>query len=68
MELIILLSVALVAWLNWYLAEQRGRSTIGWAIAGVLFGLLSTLLLLVLGTTDAKLTDNAIALHKAINK
>ena len=68
MEIVILLSVGLVAWLNWYLAEQRGRSAVGWAIAGILFGLLSTIVLLVVGYTEQKLTDNAIALHKALNK
>lgn len=68
MEIVIILAVALVAWLNWYLAEQRGRSELGWAIAGILFGLLSTIVLLVIGTTDEKKTEDAIALHKAINK
>jgi hypothetical protein len=68
MEIVIILAVALVAWLNWYLASQRGRSELGWAIAGVLFGLLSTIVLLVIGTTDEKKTEDAIALHKAINK
>jgi hypothetical protein len=68
MEIVIILAVALVAWLNWYLASQRGRSELGWAIAGILFGLLSTIVLLVVGYTEQKLTDNAIALHKAINK
>lgn len=69
MELfIILLVVGLIAWLNAYLAEQRGRSAVGWAIGGILFGLLSTILLLILGTTDAKKTDDAIALHKLLNK
>ena len=68
MEIVILLSVILVAWLNWYLAEQRGRSAVGWAIAGFLFGLLSTIVLLVIGTTDEKKTEDAIALHKLLNK
>jgi hypothetical protein len=68
MEIVIILAVALVAWLNWYLASQRGRSELGWAIAGILFGLLSTIVLLVIGTTDEKKTEDAIALHKAINK
>jgi hypothetical protein len=68
MEIVIILAVALVAWLNWYLASQRGRSELGWAIAGVLFGLLSTIVLLVIGTTDEKKTEDAIALHKLLNK
>jgi len=68
MEIVIILAVALVAWLNWYLASQRGRSELGWAIAGILFGLLSTIVHLVIGTTDEKKTEDAIALHKAINK
>lgn len=53
MELIItLVVVGLIAWLNHYLAEQRGRNPIGWAIGGVIFGLLSTILLLILGETQ----------------
>jgi hypothetical protein len=68
MEIVIILAVALVVWLNWYLASQRGRSELGWAIAGVLFGLLSTIVLLVIGTTDEKKTEDAIALHKLLNK
>jgi VIT1/CCC1 family predicted Fe2+/Mn2+ transporter len=53
MELIItLVVVGLIAWLNHYLAEQRGRNPIGWAIGGVIFGLLATILLLILGETQ----------------
>lgn len=69
MELLIILIVAgLIAWLNYSLAEQRGRSAVGWAISGFVFGLLSTLLLLVLGTTAEKRTSDAIAIHRAVNK
>lgn len=49
-----LIGMALVAWLNHYLATQRGRNAIGWAIGGALLGLLSTLLLLILGKTKEK--------------
>ena len=59
-----LIGAAIMAWLNLYLAEQRGRNTVGWAIAGVVFGLLSTILLLILGTTAEKRTADAVALHK----
>jgi uncharacterized membrane protein YjjB (DUF3815 family) len=52
--LIILIVIGLIAWLNVYLAQQRGRSELGWAIGALLFGLLSTLLLLVIGTTHEK--------------
>lgn len=55
MELIgFLIAAALVAWLNHYLATQRGRNAVGWAIGGAIFGLLSTLLLLILGKTEAR--------------
>lgn len=55
MELfIVLLVIGLIMWLNVYLADQRGRSQVGWAIGGLLFGLLSTILLLILGTTQEK--------------
>lgn len=69
MELLITLVVlGLVAWLNHYLATQRGRNPVGWAIGGALFGLLSTILLLVLGTTDEKRTEDAVKLHKALKE
>ena len=69
MELLaFLIGAALVAWLNSYLAEQRGRSVAGWAIGGFIFGLLSTIILLVIGTTDEKRTADAVALHKLLNK
>lgn len=69
MELMITLIVlGLIAWLNHYLAEERGRNAIGWAIGGLIFGLLSTILLLILGTTVEKRTADAIALHRAIHK
>jgi sugar phosphate permease len=67
MELFIVLVVAgLIAWLNHYLAEQRGRNAVGWAFAGVIFGLLSTILLLIIGTTDEKRTADAIKIHRAM--
>ena len=65
---IILLVAGLIAWLNYYLAEQRGRNTVGWAFAGVIFGLLSTILLLIIGATDEKRTSDAIAIHRAMNQ
>jgi uncharacterized membrane protein YeaQ/YmgE (transglycosylase-associated protein family) len=69
MELIIYLIIGLlIGWLNYSLANQRGRDPMGWAIGGVIFGLFSTILLLVLGTTDKKRMDDAIATHKALNK
>lgn len=37
-----ILGALLVALLNAYLAEKLQRSALGWAIAGFLFGLLST--------------------------
>jgi len=64
MELIFfLIGIALVAWLNHYLATQRGRNAVGWAIAGAIFGILSTVLLLILGKTEAReveITSKAI--------
>ena len=54
MDLIFIIIIALIVWLNVYLAEQRGRSRLGWGIGGVLFGLLATILLLILGTTEDK--------------
>lgn len=55
MELIgFLIGAALIAWLNHYLATQRGRNAVGWAFGGAIFGLLSTLLLLILGKTEAR--------------
>lgn len=69
MELFISLVVlGLIAWLNHYLAEQRGRNAIGWAFGGFIFGFLSTILLLILGTTAEKRTADAIAIHRAVNK
>lgn len=69
MELFIVLVVAgLIAWLNHYLAEQRGRNAVGWAFGGVIFGLLSTILLLILGTTDEKRTADAIKIHRAMKE
>jgi hypothetical protein len=58
----------LIAWLNFYLAEQRGRNTVGWAFAGVIFGLFSTILLLILGTTDEKHIADAIKIHRAMKE
>ncbi|MFA7407683.1 MAG: hypothetical protein WCY93_07590 [Anaerolineaceae bacterium] len=55
MEILVMLAVAgLVAWLNYYLADLRGRNAVGWAFGGFLFGLFSTLLLLILGKTKEK--------------
>lgn len=69
MELLIILIVAgLIAWLNYSLAEQRGRSAVGWAIAGFIFGLLSTLLLLILGTTEEKRIADAVKVQKALKQ
>ena len=49
-----IIGMALVAWLNHYLATQRGRNAVGWTIGGAVFGLLSTILLLILGKTEAR--------------
>ena len=49
-----IIGIALVAWLNHYLATQRGRNAVGWAIGGAVFGVLSTILLLILGKTEAR--------------
>ena len=49
-----IIGMALVAWLNHYLATQRGRNAVGWAIGGAVFGLLSTILLLILVKTEAR--------------
>jgi hypothetical protein len=69
MDLIfVLIGMALVAWLNHYLATQRGRSAVGWAFAGALLGFFSTILLIILGTTEEKRTADAIAIHRAVNK
>lgn len=55
MSLIVYLVVSgLIAWLNFSLATKRNRSAVGWAIGGVVFGLLSTVLLLVLGNSVTK--------------
>lgn len=65
MELIgFLIGIALIAWLNHYLATQRGRNAVGWAIAGAIFGLFSTIVLLVIGKTEAREVEIA---SKAIN-
>lgn len=52
MELLTLIFIGLIAWLNYYLAEQRGRNPVGWAIGGVIFGVFATILLLILGETE----------------
>ena len=65
--LFILIGGALVGWLNYYLATRRGRNVIAWAIGGFVFGLFSTLLLLVLGTTREKELADAVELNKLIN-
>ncbi len=49
-----IIGMALVAWLNHYLATLSGRNAVGWAIGGAVFGLLSTILLLILGKTEAR--------------
>ena len=61
--IVFIIVIALVAWLNHYLAEQRGRNAVGWAVAGVIFGLLSTILLLILGKTEAR----QVELYKKAN-
>jgi hypothetical protein len=68
MELLfIIIGAALVAWLNHYLATERGRNAIGWAVAGAIFGLLSTILLLILGKTEEKQIELAARFASAIN-
>lgn len=54
MEVGFFIGVALLAWLNHYIATRRGRNPIGWAIGGVFFGFLATILLLILGNTEEK--------------
>jgi hypothetical protein len=55
MELIgILIGAGLMAWLNHYLAGQRGRNQMGWAIGGAFFGIFATILILILGMTEEK--------------
>lgn len=68
MELGFLIGMALVAWLNHYLATQRGRNAIGWAIGGAIFGLLSTILLLVLGKTPEKELQVLVEAQKQASK
>ena len=63
-----IIGLALVAWLNHYLATQRGRDTMGWVFAGVIFGLFSTLLLLILGTTDEKKVELLVEAQNRANK
>jgi hypothetical protein len=65
MELGFLIGMLLVAWLNHYLATQRGRNAIGWAFGGALFGLLSTALLLIIGSTDEKRLADSVEAIKA---
>ena len=68
MELfIILITAGLVAWLNHYLATERGRNAVGWAVAGVIFGLLSTILLLIIGKTETKQIEIATRVATAVN-
>lgn len=52
--ILIVLIVGAITVLNLHLAEQRGRSKVGWALGAVFFGIFSTLLLLILGTTQEK--------------
>lgn len=68
MELGYVIGIALVAWLNHYLATQRGRSAIGWAVGGAVFGLLATILLLILGKTPEKELEVMVEAHNRANK
>lgn len=52
--IVFIIVIALIAWLNHYLATQRGRNAVGWAVAGAIFGLFSTIVLLILGKTEAR--------------
>lgn len=63
-----LIGMALVAWLNYYLAGQRGRNEIGWAFGGAIFGLLSTILLLILGKTKEKELEVLVEAQKRASK
>jgi cell division protein FtsN len=63
-----LIGMALVAWLNHYLATQRGRNAIGWAFGGAIFGLLSTILLLILGKTKEKELEVLVEAQKQASK
>ena len=62
------IGVALIAWLNYYLAEQRGRNSVGWAFGGAIFGLFSTILLLVLGKTKEKEIEVLVEAQKQASK
>ena len=62
----LIIGAALVAWLNYALAKQRGRDPGGWAFGGAIFGLFSTILLLVLGTTEEKRTSDAVKVQEAL--
>lgn len=62
----IIIALVLVAWLNHYLATQRGRSPFGWAAAGVILGLFSTILLLVLGKTREKEIEVIVEAQKRV--
>lgn len=65
--LVILITAGLIAWLNHYLATERGRNAIGWAVGGAIFGLLSTILLLIIGKTEAKQIEIATRVATAVN-
>ena len=66
MDGIIIIVLALIAWLNHYLATQRGRNPFGWAAAGVIFGLFSTVILLVLGKTREKEIEVIVEAQKRV--
>lgn len=44
-----LIVACLIIWINISRAKKYNRSVTGWAIAGFLFGILSTIVLLLLG-------------------
>lgn len=51
-----LIGAMLAGWLCHYMAEKRGRNAIGYSIGGFMFGLLTALLLLILGKKEPELT------------
>ena len=51
-----MIGAMLAAWLCHYMAEKRDRNAVGYAIGGFMFGLLTAVLLLILGKKEPELT------------
>ena len=56
-----IIGAGLVAWLNHYMATNRGRNAALWAILGFLFGILTSLILLIMGKTNEKVAADEAA-------